>query len=184
MDDKRIVELYWQRDELAICKTSEKYEKYLTKIATNILENAYDAEESVNDTYLAAWNSIPPHRPATLKTYLSRLTRHISIDILRKKSSKKRGGEYAISLSELSSLTSPDSPEKSLDAKILSERINDFLKALPKKKRRAFIGRYYFLDSVKDIAKYCGMSEAAVKTLLFRLRDDLRQYLKKEGFDI
>ena len=186
MQDEKIVELYWNRDESAIRETQEKYENYLYKIAYNILSDKEDSNESVNDTYLAAWNSMPPHKPNVLSTYLGKLTRRISIDIFRKRNRiKRQGSEYALSLTELQDCVSGNnSPEKDYEAQILGEAINTFLRTLSQDARNVFIGRYYFLDSVKDVAKYCGISESKAKTLLFRTRNSLREYLKKEGFDL
>lgn len=186
MQDEKIVELYWNRDENAIRETQEKYENYLYKIAYNILSDKEDSNESVNDTYLAAWNSMPPHKPNVLSTYLGKLTRRISIDIFRKRNRiKRQGSEYALSLTELQDCISDDnSPEKDYEAQILGEAINAFLRTLSVDARNVFIGRYYFLDSVKDVANYCGISESKAKTLLHRTRNSLREYLEKEGFEI
>lgn len=186
MQDEKIVELYWQRDESAIRETQEKYENYLYKIAYNILSDKEDSHESVNDTYLAAWNSMPPHKPNVLSTYLGKLTRRISIDIFRKRNRiKRQASEYALSLTELEECISGDnSPEKDYEAKVLGEVINSFLRTLSVDARNVFIGRYYFLDSVKDVANYCGISESKAKTLLHRTRNSLREYLEKEGFEI
>lgn len=186
MQDEKIVELYWQRDESAIRETRDKYGAYLHKIAYNILSDAEDSYESVNDTYLAAWNSMPPHKPSVLSTYLGKLTRRISIDIFRKRNRQKRQAtEYSVSLNELGDcLTDGNTPENEYEVKLLAECINTFLRTLSEDARNTFIGRYYFLDSVKDVAKYCGMSESKAKTLLFRTRNSLREYLKKEGFEL
>lgn len=186
MQDEKIVELYWNRDESAIRETQEKYENYLYKIAYNILSDKEDSNESVNDTYLAAWNSMPPHKPNVLSTYLGKLTRRISIDIFRKRNRiKRQASEYALSLNELEECLSDDnSPEKDYEAQILGEAINTFLRTLSADARNVFIGRYYFLDSVKDVANYCGISESKAKTLLHRTRNSLREYLEKEGFSI
>lgn len=184
MEDREIVELYWNREETAIKETEKKYERYLMTIAYQILENMEDCKESVNDTYLSAWNSIPPHKPENLATYLGKLTRRISIDIYRKKNRKKRkDSEYALSLSELEDCISDEqTPEHMIDEKMLAKMINEFVRTLPKETRIVFIGRYYYLDSVKKIANYCNMSEAKVKTLLYRTRCSLKEYLEKEGF--
>lgn len=194
MQDTEIVELYWERSELAIEETQKKYERYLMKIAYNILSDKEDSRESINDTYLAAWDSMPPHRPKVLSTYLGKLTRRISIDIFRRKNrSKRKASEYELSLSELSEDTVKEAnvhasghylPEDALDEKLLADLINRFLRELPEDARNLFIGRYYFLDSVKDVAGYCNMSESRAKTLLFRTRNKLREYLRKEGYEI
>jgi len=153
MDDRVIVELYFERNEAAIKETEKKYSSYLTKIAYNILMNDEDSKESVNDTYLAAWNSIPPQRPTVLKTYLAKLTRRISIDIFRKNNrDKRKSSEYAISLSELEEVISGSSSiDDTIEARILSESIGEFLKQLPKTERVVFVGRYYYCDSLKSI---------------------------------
>lgn len=184
MEDVEIVKLYWQRDEAAIAHTQQKYDAYLTKIAYNILSSTEDSRESVNDTYLAAWNSMPPHKPGVLSTYLGKLTRRISIDIFRKRIREKRlATEYAVSLTELEDCLADDvTPEQELEGKQLADAINTFLRTLPEETRNVFIGRYYFLDSVKEVAGYCGMAESKAKTLLHRTRQALRAYLQKEGY--
>lgn len=184
MRDDEIVTLYWKRDERAIKETKNEYGRYLFKIANNILDDFEDSRESVNDTYLAAWNSMPPHRPSILSTYLGKITRRISIDIFRKKNrEKRRASEYALSLSELEECISGGSmPEEEVEVKLLAKAINEFLRTQPDEARNLFIGRYYFLDSLRDVARYCGMSESKAKTLLFRTRCNLRAHLEKEGF--
>ena len=187
MQDERIIELYFNRDEAALTETKKKYENYLMKIAYNVLSDTEDSKESVNSTYFAAWNTIPPKRPNILSTYLGKITRRISIDIFRKKTSLKRvSSEYAISLSELSECVQSysDAPEELYDEKVLADAISRFLRTLPKNARNAFIGRYYFMDSLHDVAKYCGMSETKAKSMLFRTRQKLKKFLKEEGFVI
>lgn len=184
MEDEKIIALYWQRDEAAIGQTDRKYGRYLTKIAHNILADLEDSRESVNDTYLAAWNSMPPHRPSVLSAYLAKLTRRISIDCLRRKTSQKRGaGEYVASLSELSDcISGGNTTELAVDAELLKQAIEEFLRTLSPDARNTFIGRYYYLDPVREVARYCGMTEAKAKTLLHRTRLGLRLHLQKEGF--
>ena len=184
MEDEKIVDLYWQRSEFAIRETEIKYDRYLTKIAYNILADAEDSRESVNDTYLAAWNSMPPHRPGVLSTYLGKLTRRISIDCFRRRTRQKRGGsEYELSLSELGDCVSGgNNTEEIVNVRLLADAIGIFLRLQSQEARTAFIGRYYFLDSVKEVAAYCGMTESKCKTLLHRTRLGLRDYLTKEGF--
>ena len=186
MEDEKIVSLYWDRDETAIRETEVKYDRYLTKIAYNILADREDSRESVNDTYLAAWNSIPPHRPGVLSTYLAKLTRRISIDRFRYRTrDKRRESEYAVSLSELGDCVSGgNTTEEIVNVKLLADAIGIFLRLQSEEARNAFIGRYYFLDSVKEVAAYCGMSESKCKTLLHRTRLGLKEYLRKEGFDL
>ena len=186
MDDNMIVELFWNRDETAISETEKKYDKYLTKIAYNILMSEEDSKESVNDTYLAAWNSIPPQKPTVLQTYLAKLTRRISIDIFRRKNrDKRRSSEYAASLSELEEVISGDaSLDDTIEARILSDSIGEFLKKISKTERVIFVGRYYYCDSIKNISAYCNISESKAKSILFRTRKKLKDYLKKEGFNV
>ena len=184
MNDDAIVALYWQRDESAITVTQEKYNAYLMKIARNILNDTEDSEESVNDTYLAAWNSMPPQKPVVLSTYLGKITRRISISMFRKRNTDKRkGGEFALSLDEMEEVLGDHmEPEKEIEAGLLGELLNQFLRSLKPDERRTFIGRYYYMDPLKEVAAYCGMSESKAKTMLFRTRVKLKEYLKKEGF--
>ena len=186
MNDDAIVALYWQRDESAITVTQEKYNAYLMKIARNILNDTEDSEESVNDTYLAAWNSMPPQKPVVLSTYLGKITRRISISLFRKRNAdKRRDGEFALSFSEMEDVMEGNmEPQKEMEAQILGELLNKFLRSLKPDERRTFIGRYYYMDSLKEVAAYCGMSEGKAKTMLFRTRVKLKEYLREEGFMI
>ncbi len=186
MKDSEIVNLYWKRNEEAIRQTQQKYGAYLSKVAYNILSDFEDSKECVNDTYLAAWKSMPPHRPGILSTYLGKITRQLSIDVFRKKNSVKRyASEYTVSLDELGDTFSDGTtPENVFDGKMLDAAINRFICALPDDVQRAFVGRYFFLDSLKDIAGYCGMKEGKLKSLLYRTRQQLKSYLVKEGFDV
>ncbi len=186
MNDEQIVNLYWQRDESAITATQEKYSAYLMKIARNILNDTEDSEESVNDTYLAAWNSMPPQKPSVLSTYLGKLTRRISINMFRRRNAAKRqGSEFALSISEVEEImTDHTNPEKEFEAKHLGVLLNTFLRSLKPDERNTFIGRYYYMDPLKEVAAYCGMSEGKAKTMLFRTRVKLKEYLREEGFMI
>ena len=186
MKDAEIVALYWARNETAIQQTQQKYSAYLSKIAYNILSDFEDSKECVNDTYLKAWNSMPTHRPSKLSTYLGKITRQLSIDLFRKKNSaKRRASEYAVSLEELGDTFSDDhTPEASIDANLLADAINRFLRTLPDDARNTFLCRYYYFDSLKDVARYCGMSEAKAKSMLYRTRQSLKAHLIKEGFDL
>jgi len=186
MRDDQIVDLYWQRDESAIKVTQEKYGAYMMKIARNILYNKEDSEESVNDTYLAVWNSVPPHRPSVLSTYLAKLTRRTSISIYRRRNREKRQcSEYAMSLNELENVISDIvTPEQEAESHLLGELLNSFLRTLSDDERNTFIGRYFYLDPLREVARYCGMSESKAKSMLFRTRCKLKEYLSKEGFDI
>lgn len=186
MEDDKIVNLYWERDEQAIQETQNKYDRYLTKIAYNILNNTEDSRESVNDTYLAAWDSMPPHKPSVLSSYLAKITRRISIDLFRYRTRDKRmASEYAISLSELGDCVSGgNTTEELVNVKLLADAIGIYLRLQSEEARTAFIGRYYFLDPLKEVAAYCGMSESKCKSLLHRTRIGLKNYLQKEGFCI
>ena len=184
MEDIAIVDLYWQRNEDAIQQTQKKYDGYLRKISYNVLANVEDCEECVNDTYLAAWNSMPTNRPEILCTYLGKIVRQIAIDVFRKKHALKRfSSEYAVSLDELSEIIpNQTTPEEMFDGKVLAESINRFLRRLTEEERNLFIGRYYYFDPLKKVAKYCGMGEGKAKSMLYRTRQKLKEYLVKEGF--
>lgn len=184
MEDERIIDLYWQRKEEAVLETERKFGHYLTKIAYNILADWEDSAESVNDAYLAAWNSIPPQRPVCLSAYLGQITRRISIDIYRKRKRMKRPRtEYGVSLSELEDcLSAGDTTQQHVDLHLLAKAVNDYLRTLSVEARDLFIGRYYFADSVRNAAGYCGMSESKAKSMLYRTRQGLKKHLEKEGF--
>lgn len=186
MRDDEIVALYWQRDEAAIGETQRKYGRYLNKITYNVLADLGDCEEVVNDTCLKAWNSMPPHRPAVLGTYLGKIARQLSIDRFRTRNREKRkGSEYSLSLSELEECAGcGDSTQRTVDGHLLAEAISSYLKTLPVQARHAFVGRYYYMDPLKEVAAYCGMSESKAKSLLYRTRQGLKAYLKQEGFDL
>ena len=186
MEDEQIVQLYWDRDEQAIAETEIKYDRYLTKIAQNILDNLEDSRERVNDTYLAAWNSMPPHKPSILSTYLGKITRRLSIDCFRSRNrDKRRDSQYALSLEELGDCVSGgNTTEEIVNVNLLADTIGIYLRLLPEDARNAFIGRYYFLDSLREVAAYCGMTESRCKILLYRTRVGLKEYLEKEGFAV
>ena len=184
MEDQAIVALYWQRDESAIQETQQKYGPYLLKIAYQILSSREDSEESVNDTYLKAWGSMPPHRPGTLRTYLGKITRQLSIDRLRGRDRvKRRASEYALSLSELEECVSAgDTTQEQVDLRLLAQSIQRFLSALPPEARTVFVERYYYLDPVRDIAQHHGFTQSKVKSLLYRTRQGLKRHLEQEDF--
>lgn len=185
MQDEMIVELFWQRNESALRETEEKYHSYLQKIAYNILADIEDAREAVNETLLRAWNSIPPHKPSILKTYLGKITRQLSIDVYRREHRQKRvASELTVSLDELGDIVSDGDMGESFDSKLLGETIDDFLQTLSYEARTAFVQRYYFNDTVREIAERQGASESKVKSMLFRTRQGLREYLEKEGYEI
>lgn len=186
MEDEQIVELYWRRDQNAVVESQRKYHPYLSKIAYNILQDVEDSQEVVNDTYFKAWQSMPPQRPSKLSIYLGRLTRHGAIDRYRHHASQKRQGDtYALCLEELEECCgTQQDPQQMLDEELLAQVINRFLETLKPQTRVMFLGRYYFLDSIKEVAQYCGVTESKAKSTLFRVRKALREYLKREGFDL
>lgn len=182
MDDKEIIELYWQRDEKAIAATAEKYGRYCVSIANNILADTGDAEECVNDTWLHAWNAIPPHVPMRLSMFLGKITRELSINRFRARTAQKRGGgEYAAALEEMGDLASSDgSVEQGIEAEILGRAISDFLRKQPERHADIFIRRYYHLCPIKQIAGEFSISESKTKSILFRMRKKLYAYLESE----
>ena len=186
MEDEKIIELYWQRDESAISETAAKYGSYCAAIAGNILTDSRDAEECVNDTYMRAWESMPPKRPALLRAFLGRITRDLSLSRWRKKNTAKRGGgQLPLIFDELSECVSgTESTEGEFDKRELLRAIDGFLGALPDKKRGMFLRRYWRAESIESIAVKYGISVPAVTMALSRIRADLRVHLRKEGFDL
>ncbi len=183
MEDSRIIDLYWARDEQAIDATAKKYGRYCYRIAFNILSNNEDANESVNDTYMGAWKSIPPHRPSVLSTFLGKLTRRISLNKWRNQNRSKRGGgEVLMALDELSEcIPSQHTPERELEMKELAQAINRFVGTLQPTERDIFVSRYWFLASIKEISLKFDYTESKTKSILFRVRKKLMNYLLKEG---
>lgn len=183
MNDKDIVELYWMRSERAISETSSKYGNYCYTIAYRILTNAEDAGECVNDTYLGAWNCMPPHRPSILSTFLGKITRRISINRWKHNNRDKRGaGEISLALEELSDcIPSSMDTEFIIESKELAKAINTFLSALPDTERDVFLCRYWFLASVSEISQKFDFSQSKTKSMLMRTRGKLYQFLQKEG---
>lgn len=183
MEDAQIVALYWQRNERAIDETKAKYSSYCLSIAYNILGSVDDAQECENDTYLAAWNAMPPHSPGLLSTFLGKLTRRISLDRRKVNTAQKRGGgNITLSLDELAGCI-PDKHtfHDTLQARELAQILSRFLHALPAQQRYFFVRRYWYCDTVAQIAKHCACSESKVKMSLLRTRQKLLEYLKKEG---
>ena len=183
MEDSAIIELYWGRSENAIDETDKKYGGYLGTIAYNILYSHEDAGEAVNDTYLKAWDSMPPQKPNILSAFLAKITRRISLNMRRAALAEKRGGgEIDLVLDELSeSIPSGVSVEQELDAKALTETLNTFLGSLKETERDMFMRRYWYMDSIKDIAGMFGCGESKVKTTLFRIRQRLIAVMESEG---
>ena len=186
MDDAKIVGLYWARNEQAIPATADKYGGYCTSIARNILGSREDAEECVNDTYLHAWNSMPPHRPENLSTFLGKIVRNLSFNRYKHNTADKRGGgELPVVLDELAELVSGrDDVEQAVDQAELVRAIDAFLDTLSPEKRSIFISRYWYTDSVSEIAERHRMSGGAVSMVLKRLRLKLHSYLSERGFEL
>lgn len=180
MDDREIVRLFLARDEAAIKAAGEKYRSYLMKIAENITGSREDAEESLNDALLKAWETIPPMQPEMLSTYLGKLTRNLAINRRRQSDRTK-----STAFEELSGMISGgETAERELDRRELTEAINVFLQKLSERKRSLFVRRYWYCESVKDAAAAEGMTESAASVTLHRLRDKLREFLRKRGFEI
>ncbi len=186
MTDLQIVQLYWDRDERAIPATAEVYGGYCFTVAHNILNSTQDAEECVNDTWLHTWNAIPPHRPRVLSSFLARITRNLALHIFRRDHAQKRGGgETALVFEELSECVSGhDRIEQAIDEQELQRAINEFLSGLPVKKRKIFVRRYWYAESVAQIAAGMDLTENRVSVTLHRLRTALRSYLSERGFDV
>lgn len=186
MKDREIIELYWMRNEGAITATAEKYGNYCHTIAYNILRSKEDAEECANDTYLGAWNSIPPQRPSRLSIYLGKIARNLALNRYKSYTAEKRGrGQVELVLSELeASVSAEANVEKTFEEKELVAAIDRFLYAKPKLNRNIFIRRYWYLDAIREIADTYGMSESKVSSLLFRMRNELRIFLEKEGITL
>lgn len=184
MDDNEIIELYLARQERAIEETDGKYGKYCFSIANNILESQEDSQECVNDTWLAAWNNIPPRLPSVLATFLGKITRNISLNRWKSRRAYKRGGgQVDLALEELEAcLTGGESAEETLEKKELLRSMNRFLGALPETERNVFVCRYWYLDSTQEIADRFGFSKSKVTSMLHRTRGRLRTHLAKEGF--
>ena len=183
MDDKRIVELYWKRSEIAIEETNKKYGRYVKSIAMNILGSESDAEEAINDTYLDTWNTIPPNKPKELSTFLGKIARRRSVDILRKKNAARRGwGETGVVFEELEEcLSDPSRPDEKLEAEALAKAVSHFLRALPEREQKIFLCRYYHVESIETIASRFSLTNSAVKSILLRTRNKLKQHLIQEG---
>lgn len=182
MDDKRIIGLFLGRSEQAIEAVSRKYGKLCLHIARGIVDSENDAQECVNDAYMALWNTIPPEKPMSLRAYLTRILRNISYDRRDFETAARRDDRLTLSLQELETvLPQSTDPERQLDAAIIRETVNRFVWSLNKKDRFLFLRRYYYLDTCRDIGRMTGLSESAVSTRLGRLRQMLRELLKKEG---
>ncbi len=179
--DARIIDLYWQRNELAIKLTDEVYGGLCTRVALNILGNKADAEECVNDTYLKVWKSIPPEKPRHLSAFLTRITRNLALDRFRTKRRQKRDGEFTVMLSELGDCI--PAPEET-DATELLGHIKDFLRELDETDRNLFVGRYFHAYEVQRMAEGYGLTPNAVSLRLYKTREKLRVYLNERGYTV
>lgn len=181
VEDRKILELYFERQERAIEETDKKYGRYCHSISYNILESHEDAAEIVNDTYLKVWNTVPPKKPDPLKPYVGIITRNLSLNRWEKRNALKRGGEIAVALDELSECIGGDDGDVG-EGVVLSDAINRFLKGISSDTRRVFVRRYFYVSSIKEIANDYNMKESAVSMMLARTREKLRTFLEKEGF--
>lgn len=183
MEDGQIIELYWDRDQRAIQETDGKYGKFLCGIAWNLLRSREDSEECVNDTYLRAWEAIPPTRPAAFRTWLGHITRNLSLDRWKRRQAEKRGGGAELLLGELEDCVPAgrEGPERAVEDLELAELLNAFLRGLSREGRTVFLRRYWYGESVAEIGAALGCGEGKVKSSLFRSRKALRAYLEKEG---
>ena len=186
MDDNQIIELFFARDEGAIEAVQREYGGYCVSIARNILGDRGAAEECVNDGWLKCWQSIPPQRPRSLKSFAGRIVRNLALSALRADTAQKRGGgQVQLALDELSEVVSGgETPEGALDRAAFRAALDGFLADLPERNRNLFLRRYWYLDSVEALAKRFSMSRTQVTTTLHRLRQRLRVHLEQEGFDL
>ena len=184
MEDAKILQLYWDRNEAAITETADKYGTYCNSVAANILSSPEDREECVNDTWFRTWNAIPPQKPNCLRMFLAKITRNLAFDRYKAQSAQKRNREMEMVLDELADcLTTGITAEDHAVGKELEKAINTFLKALPEREGNLFIRRYFFVETPADIGKRYGISAGNVVVILTRTRQKLRVYLQKEGYD-
>ncbi len=186
MEDAQIIDLYWQRDGAAIEKTDEKYGGYCYTVANRILCSHEDSEECVSDTWLRAWNAMPPQRPQLLKMFLAAITRNLSLDRVKANQAAKRGGgALEVALDELGECADGrESVESAVLAAELGECINAFLGTLAARERVIFLRRYFFCETAEEIAQRCGMNAGGVNVVLHRTRKKLREHLQREGFTV
>ena len=185
MDDQKLIELYWMRDEDAIRETAVKYGKLCTYIAKNILKNIEDCEECVNDAYLAVWNAIPTQRPNRFAAFISRITRNLALKKYEYLSADKRNPSAVMSLDELGDCVSNEyRVESEVEKRHIEQTINIFLGKQSAEKRNIFIRRYCHFDSIDSICKLTGFSQSKVKSILYEMRLKLRKYLESEGIEV
>lgn len=182
MEDSQIVGLYWERNQKAIQETAGKYGGLLERISWNILRSRSDAEECVNDTYLRAWNAIPPTRPVVLGTWLGTIVRNLSLDRWKRDRTEKRGAGADLLLGELAEcIPASGGPQQALEDQALAQLLSAFLRRLPQESRIIFLRRYWYGDAVADIATELCCGQGKIKSSLFRTRKALKRYLEKEG---
>ncbi len=184
MTDAQIIELYWNRSEDAVTETEKAYGRKLMSLSHRILQNQEDAAEIVNDTYLKTWNSIPTARPKYFYAYLATICRHLAFNLLNWNQAEKRKAEIVAITDEMETCIPDSSGENAIRGKEIVRVLDAFLEALPKEQRLLFVRRYWFADSVAEIAKRYDLTESNVKTRLFRTRNKLREYLEQEGIQI
>ncbi|MBQ9384624.1 MAG: sigma-70 family RNA polymerase sigma factor [Ruminiclostridium sp.] len=181
MEDKEIISLYWERSETAIAETDKKYRPLCMRIARNILNDSSDAEECLSDAYLAVWNTIPPQRPEHFAAFVCRIVKNLALKKYEHIHAAKRDPNVQVSFDELDGLADNTDVEKLCSSKELGAKISAFLQSERQVNRVVFVRRYWFFDSPKEIAKCCGMTENGVNALLMRMRNRLKDYLRKEG---
>lgn len=186
MDDNKIIDLFENRNQLAVAAVQEKYNAYCTRISMNILSDSQDSEEVVSDTFLQLWNTIPPEKPQSLMAYIARIARNLAINKLKAKNALKRGGgEGTLSFDQLDICTPSDiRVENEAEVKLLSRHISEFLYTQKEDARNIFVRRYFYCDSIDEIAKLFSFSESKIKSTLMRTREKLKIYLEKEGYHI
>lgn len=184
MEDREIIDLFWNRADTAISAVDKKYHSYCQHIAYNILENKEDVEECVNDTWIKLWGAIPPYCPNNLAAFLGKIARNTALNYLRDRNTKRRGGgQIDLVLEELEECVAhAQTIEKEIEEKELVKTINQFLGALPELERNVFVCRYWYLEPISEIAKHAHSNESKIKSMLFRNRKKLKSYLKKEGY--
>lgn len=185
MNDESIIELFWKRDEQAIIETKLKYGGLCTSLASNMLDSLEDAQECVNDTYLTVWNQIPTDKPNYFSAYLCKIIKNLALKKIEYNSAKKRNCKMSQSIDEIGEILSDsNSPEDEYDLKELSAALSRFLRMRKEKNQQIFIRRYWYYSSIEDIAEMFGMTENNVSLVLFRERKALKEFLRKEGFEI
>ena len=186
MEDQEIIARFFARDEEGLTAARARYEPYCAAVARSLLNDPRDQEECLSDTWLRAWNAIPPQRPRSLGAFLAKITRNLAINRLRDGNAQRRGGgQVPLALEELRECVSPEgSPEGELDRQAAEEALNRFLDGLPPLQREVFLRRYWYLDSIEDIARRAGWSKSRVTTTLHRMRVRLRAHLIQEGIDV